>query len=170
MTAKKIIYFTVASEATAAEKLAIDRLNALAAPAYTIAVRNGAEDAGFSGTEETCDLVAGTVPTEFQGEDAYGTVSADRPVLFEAFPKTLSLATGADSQIIAIATTGLLSDLEGEDVTAECTFASSVVGKATVSGGGLIHGVSTGTTNVTVTYEYKTGLTSTFVIPVTVTA
>ena len=165
---KKVIYFTAGPVPTTAEKAEIDNLNDLA-NAYDIQVRNAVADNSFGGDYEDCDLVAGSVPNTGFTQDEIDFGQDGKPVLFEAFPKTPSLGTGETAQLVCIATTGTILELEGEDVTASCTFASSATGKATVSASGLITRIAAGTANVTVTYEYSTGKTVTFVVAVTTT-
>jgi hypothetical protein len=69
-------------------------------------------------------------------------------------PAGPSLAKGAAIQLVA---TGQFVDGSSSNVTSGATWASATPGVATVSSGGLVTGVSTGTSELTATVEQVTG-------------
>ena len=71
-------------------------------------------------------------------------------------PANPSLAIGADQQFTA---TGTYSDAHTEDLTGSVNWASSAPSKATISLGGLAHGVSTGTSTISATQSAINGST-----------
>jgi len=172
MATKKIIYFLAGMAPTAAETADIADLNALAAPAYEVLVRNAAEAGAATHPEEASDLVAGTIPTAYQDHLAYGDVNAtDKPVLLYIAPGTAAISGAGTLQLRTIAVKGLYNALVGSDVTASAagtTYASSVVGKATVSEEGVVTGVEAGTTVITATHTYASGKTVTATRTITV--
>lgn len=169
---KKILFFTAGTVATVAEQAQIDALNALNAPGFTVGVRNAAQNASFGSGIESCDFVAGTIPTAYNAKTNYGEAHASRPVKFALLPATHSLAVSATKQLQALKATGNdVSALTLADVTAvSTTYASSDAAKATVSAGGLVTGVAAGTTTITATHTYATGKTITATAAITVTA
>jgi len=69
---------------------------------------------------------------------------------------------GADFEVTAAAGANHTKQLKvvdsnGQDVTADCTFASATPAKATVSTGGLVTGVAAGTSVITATYPDPNG-------------
>lgn len=64
-------------------------------------------------------------------------------------PTPVNLAVGGTQQLTV---TGTYSDTSTANVTAACTFVSSVPGTATVSAGGLVSAVANGTTTITATH------------------
>ena len=69
---------------------------------------------------------------------------------------------GADFEVTAAAGANhtkqlKVVDTNGQDVTADCTFASATPAKATVSTGGLVTGVAAGTSVITATYPDPNG-------------
>lgn len=168
---KKIIYFTVGPTPTAQELIDIGILNTYTLPGYSVSVRNGAASAAYGYGKEAADLVAGTVPTSHNANTVYGVIDADRPALFDLSPSAVSLAPLATKQLYPIAVTGTSLDaLSAELLAASVTYSSSVPAKATVSVGGLITAVATGSTIITATYEFESGKTVTATCAVTVTA
>lgn len=66
--------------------------------------------------------------------------------------------TPATAAIVGTATRQLkVTDSNGFDVTASCTYVSSTPAKATVNSAGLVTGVAAGTTTITATYQPPTG-------------
>jgi hypothetical protein len=167
MATKKILYFQAGYAPTAAELTDIAELNAMAVPAYDVQVRNAA----IVHPEEPSDLVAGTIPTAYEDHLAFGDVNAAKPVLLYIAPGVAAISGTGTLQLRTVAVTGLLNALVGSDVTgsaAGTTYASSVVGKATVSAEGLVTGVSAGTTVITATHTYASGKTVTATRTITV--
>jgi hypothetical protein len=167
---QRVLYFTAADIPTAGELTDIAALQALTTPGYSVGVRSGARDTTYTPNLETCDLVAGTIPTAYNAKTLYGFVDALRPVNFNIWPKTVALTVAATKQLVAAKITGVAIDaLTATDVTAvTTTYASSDATKATVSAGGLITGVAAGTTTITATHTYATGKTITATSAVTV--
>lgn len=164
---KKIIYFTAGPSITTSEATDIAALQTLS-NTYNLFVRNGAMNATHNGVMEACDYVAGTVPSSHSGVALFGAIDAARPVLFTVGPAVAISGVGT-KQLTPIAVTGTdLSNLVASILTANVTYVSSVPGKATVSAGGLITGVSAGTTVITATYTFTTGKTVTSTTTVTV--
>jgi len=81
------------------------------------------------------------------------------PASISSTPSSVSI-TGTASQQLAI------SGNNGINYTPDCTYSSSAPSKATVSSGGLVTGVSAGTSTVTVTYN---GVSPALTASVTVT-
>lgn len=165
--AKKILYFTAGETATATELAEIAALNALTVPGYSVGVRNATK----VNTVETCDLKAGSAPAAYAAIPAYGTIDAARPLKFDLWPATGTIAALATLQLVAIATTGASLDaVATAEITAEATvtYASSDETKATVSATGLVTGVAAGTTTITATYTYAVGKTITDTCVITV--
>ena len=171
MAAKTLAYFTAGSIPTAAELAEIDAANALAVPAYSVLVMNGA----IAHDKKTVDFVAGTIPTAYAGDTDYGDLDAARPLAFKVWPisGSLSHGGGATLQLLAIKTTGTLDAIVNTDVTASTagtTYASSDEGVATVSAEGLVDTVAEGTCTITATYTYAVGKTLTATCAITVVA
>lgn len=76
-------------------------------------------------------------------------------------PATATVAVAATRQLTVI-------DSNGFDVTASTVFVSGTPAKATVSGGGLVTGVASGTSTITATYTKPTGGTVTDTTLITV--
>jgi uncharacterized protein YjdB len=172
MATKKILFFTAGIGATSAEQLQIDALNALTSPGYSVGVRSAVASGSYGHGIESCDFVAGTIPTAFNAKTNYGEPNALRPVKFALLPATHTLAAVETKQLQALKANGTdVSALTLADVTAvTTTYASSNEAKATVSGGGLVTGVAAGTATITATHTYTTGKTITATTVVTVTA
>ncbi len=68
---QRIVYFTAGTTPTSGELADIAKLNAAAEAAYEVTVANGAANAKYGETDRLipCDLVAGTVPTEYNAID-----------------------------------------------------------------------------------------------------
>lgn len=168
MATKKILYFQADAAPTVAELADIADLNAMALPAYDVQVRNAA----ITHHEEASDLVAGTIPTAYEDHVNFGDVNfAAKPSLLFIAPGTAAISGTNTLQLRVVAVTGPLNALVGSDVTAAAagtTYASSVVGKATVSAEGLVTGVSAGSTVITATYTYASGKTVTATRTITV--
>lgn len=171
MASKRVLYFTAAAAPTVAEQAAIDRLNALAVPAYDVQIRNGAADLDFL---ETADYAAGTVPTAYNAVPLIGgdgKIDALRPLAFKVVPPTYALSSGT-FQLRAVAATGSSLDaITMTDVTASTdntTYASSATSKATVSAEGVVTKVAAGETTITATHTYASGKTVTSTCVVTV--
>lgn len=168
---KRVIYFTAGAQATTAEQAEINRLKALAASAYDIQVRNAALEGDFI---ETCDLVAGTIPTDYSAKTKFGTdgkIDAARPLALKAFPATLAISSGTAQLYVVKAAGSNADDVALSDVTASAagtTYSSSATSKATVSAEGVVTKVAAGTTIITVTHTYATGKTLTSTVEVTV--
>lgn len=174
VTRKKVVFFTADTLPTSAELLEIARLDDLAASPYKIQVRNG------GGTEkmesiETCDYVAGTVPTAYAAKTLFGTdgkIHADRPLAFAVFPPTVSVShSSGTAQARAIQCDGTnAEDATLTDLSTTVAWTSSDETKATVGAStGLITGVGAGSCTVTATYTYASGKTLTDTVAVTVT-
>lgn len=88
-----------------------------------------------------------------------GFVSA--PTAIEATPGSATLAPAATQQISVSADNGI-------NVTPDCTYSSSQPSKATVSSGGLVTGVSSGSATITVSFELPDGTSATDTVAVTV--
>jgi chitinase len=71
-------------------------------------------------------------------------------------PANPSIQIGADQQFTA---TGTFSDAHTEDLTGSATWASATTGVATISAGGLAHGVSAGTSTISATQGAISGST-----------
>ena len=169
--AKKIIYFTAGIVPTVTEVAEIANLKALTAAGYTLSVRDGAKSASYAGGIESCDIVAGTIPTAFNAKTTYGFIDALRPVCFGLSPATKTIAALATVQLTPIAVMGTdLTNLVPSALAANVTYVSSVPGKATVDANGLVTGVATGTTTITATYTFTSGKTITATCLVTVTS
>lgn len=168
---KKILFFTAAAVPTEAEQAQIDALNALTAPGFSVGVRNSQQSASYGSGIESCDFVAGTIPTAFNAKTNYGEANAARPVAFSLLPGTHSMAAAATKQLQALKATGNdVSALTLADVTAvSTTYATSDEAKATVSAGGLVTGVAAGTATITATHTYTSGKTITATAAITVT-
>lgn len=167
MATKKLIYFTAGATPTVAEAAAITALNTMDADVYDIQVRNAA----ITHTHETCDLVAGTIPTAYNGDAAYGLVDAARPLCFDIWPKTHTMAAVATLQTYSIKVTGDISALVRTNVTASTagtTYATSDGAKATVSAEGIVTAVATGTATITATHTYASAKTTTSTMVITV--
>ena len=167
MATKKIGYFLAGFKPTEAEATDLAELAAMCEPAYSLQVRNAA----ITHTEETYDFVAGTIPTAYEDQEAFGDVSAARPELLYILPGTAAISGTDTLQLRVVSVTGPLYALVGEDVTASTagtTYASSVVGKATVSEEGVVTGVEAGTTVITATHTYASGKTVTATRTITV--
>lgn len=169
---KRILFFTAGKVPTVAEQAQIDALNAMTSPGFSVGVRNSAENAVFGSGIETCDFVAGTIPTAYNAKTNYGEAHSDRPCKFSLLPATASAAVLATQQLQALKANGNdISALTLADVTAvSTTYASSDATKATVSAGGLVTGVAAGTATITATHTYASGKTITATSVITVTA
>jgi hypothetical protein len=171
---KKVLFFTAGPVPTADEQAQIDALNALTEPGYVVGVRNSKESAAFGAGVEACDMVAGTIPTEFEAKPDYGYASADRPAAFECCPDETTVAVSATVRIRAFRIDGTdISALEVTQVSQAAdgtTWASSDETKATVSANGTVTGVAAGEVTITATHEFAEGKTVTATSVVTVTA
>lgn len=83
------------------------------------------------------------------------------PTAIDATPATVTVASGADSQLTVTADNGV-------NVTPDARYSSSDVTKATVSSSGLVTGVAAGSATITVTYELPGGSDVTDTVAVTV--
>lgn len=171
VTQKKVIYFTDDTKPTTAESAEISRLRDLAASPYLIQVRNGGGTAKMENIE-SCDYVAGTVPTAYSSVDDFGgdgEIDEDRPLAFAAVPTTMAISSGT-KQAMAVACVGSnAEDAAIEDVTTSVAWTSSDATKATVGAAtGVVTKVAAGTATITATYTYATGKTITDTIAVTV--
>lgn len=168
---KKIIYFTAGAIATQAEKDDISALQALTSPGYQLAVRNSNEETTYSPNLEPTDLVAGTIPTAYNGLTDYGEVDVNKPLAFDAWPKAFGVTTTTTRQLVVNKVTGVdISELTTSDVTLDnTTYSSDTPGVATVDANGLVSGVAVGSANITATHTYATGKTTTDTVAVTVT-
>ncbi len=79
-------------------------------------------------------------------------------------PPDPSIAKGTDQQFIATAT---YSDTTTADVSTTAAWGSSAMTVATISGTGLAHGATVGTTNITAMFGGVTGMTTLKVTPAT---
>ena len=167
---KKIIYFTAGYVATSTELGEIAALKELNGSGYSIAIRNGADNASYGAGIEACDFVAGTVPTAFNGKTNWGSIDTLRPSLFQLYPKTKTLAALATEALTPIAITGRTLDALVAAIPATgVAYASSVPGKATVDAStGVVTAVATGATVITATYTYTSGKTVTATCAITV--
>ncbi len=115
-------------------------------------------------------LVTGVSPgstfitVSYQGATVYSniTVNNPAPVLesITAAPDPVSLAKGLTQQLTV---TAHMSDGTTHNVTAQASYQSDSTGVSTVSGAGLIAGVTQGSSNITVSYQGQT-----VVVPVTI--
>jgi len=163
----KLIYFTAGVDATPTEDAEIAVLEALTIADYNLEVRNGS----IVHDTEACDMCAGTIPTAYNAKPVYGDIDADKPLLFEVWPKTSALDVSEvdTQQLRALSITGTISVIVSADVTAtDVTYESDDEAVATVSAGGLITPIGAGTCIITATYEYATGKTLTAECAVTV--
>lgn len=169
---KKILFFTAGRVATEAEAAQITALNALNAPGFIVGVRNAAENALYGHGIETCDFVAGTIPTAYNAKPNYGVADATRPCKLDLLPNAHSMAVAETKQLQCLKANGNdVSTLSLADVTAvTTTYASATPAKATVSAGGLVTGVAAGTSVITATHTYADGKTVTASMTVTITA
>lgn len=83
------------------------------------------------------------------------------PTDIVATPATATIAAAATQQITVTASNGI-------NRTPDCTYSSSVPAKATVSSTGLVTGVATGSTVITVSYDPPTGPALTDTVAITV--
>jgi len=168
----KFIYFTEDAEPTSTSLNAIARLRALITPAFDLHVRNGSASSEFGHGIEDCDIVAGSIPTEYQGIEFtdYGDVSASRPLLFDIWPKTANCDHEGTLQLYPVKVTGSNPlDLVSAIVPSNVAYTSSNTGKATVHAtSGLVTGVAAGQTTITATYTYADGKTVTATSVITV--
>ena len=174
MSTKTVIYFTADTKPTTAELAEIARQNALSEPAYNVQVRNGGASAKMSSIEP-CDYVAGTVPTAYAAKDLLngdGKIDAARPLAFELFPNTASIANSATLQLYPISATGSGVDAIEQAVPASGIAYTVVSGtSATVHAtSGLVtaHATTDGATVIRATYTYATGKTVTSDATITV--
>jgi hypothetical protein len=165
---RKIIFFIAGTVATAGELALIARLRG------NVVIRSVLQDVTYNTRLEAADGLAGAIPDSYKTDtgttidlalypegDVTPSVVA-KPEAFKLFPATLAISAGTfplravsaefDDETGAIA----LADLTAET---EVTYESSVVGKATVSAGGVVTKVAAGETTITATYEYATGET-----------
>jgi hypothetical protein len=84
------------------------------------------------------------------------TVSPKVLISIAVTPANASIPAGTNQQFTA---TGTYSDASIADLTASVTWASSSPGVATISAGGLAHGLSPGTSTISATLAGKTGST-----------
>lgn len=169
---KKILFFTAGPVPTAGEQAQIDALNALNAPGYTVGVRNALQSGSYGHGIESCDLVAGTIPTAFNAKPNHGEAHASRPAKLALLPATHSMAAAATKQMQVLKATGNdVSALTLADVTAvSTTYTSSNEAKATVDSAGIVTAVAAGTATITATHTYTSGKTTTATAVITVTA
>lgn len=173
VTQKKVIFFTADTKPSTAEAAAVSRLKDLAASPYLIQVRNGGGTAKMT-TIETCDYVAGTVPTAYAAKTLFGAdgkIDASRPLSMGLFPATATLAATNTLQLRTIKAAGTnVEDIALSSITSDAavTYSSSATAKATVSSGGLVTAVATGSATITATYTYATGKTVTATCAITV--
>jgi hypothetical protein len=118
-------------------------------------------DLGNTTAKWMAEFAATAAPTQ------HATIGAYVASLAVA-PTTLSIAA-AGSTIKKVTATATLSDATTSDVSYLSTWTSSVPAKATVSAGGWVTAVASGSTNVTATYVSPTGTTFTATCAVTVT-
>lgn len=76
MTTKKVLFFTAGPVATAAEKTAIEKLNAIAKAPYSVYSRNAVGNFNYGAGKESADYVAGTVPSAYS---AVPVIDPDNP-------------------------------------------------------------------------------------------
>lgn len=167
---KKIIFFTAGEVPTVAEAAQIAALKAKEAPGFQVAVRNSTQSASYGAGPEACDLVAGTIPTAFNGKTNYGVADAARPAAIQILPNPVAIVGTATRQLQVMKVNGDdVSALTMVDVTAtNTTYSSSATNRATVNASGLVTGVSVGTSTITATHTYATGKTITATVVVTV--
>lgn len=77
----KIIYFTAGPVATAAEKIAIDKLNAIAEAPYSVYTRNAVGGFKYGAGKESADYVAGTIPSDYNGVPVIDPDNPPEPTL-----------------------------------------------------------------------------------------
>lgn len=167
---KKILFFTAGPVPTVAEQAQIDALNAKTKAGFEVGVRNALESGSYGAGIEACDLVAGTIPTAFNGKTNYGTADALRPALLSILPNPVAITGTGTKQLQVLKVMGDdVSALTVTDVTAtSTTYSSSATNRATVNSAGLVTGVSAGTSVITATHTYTTGKTLTATVTVTV--
>lgn len=159
----KILYFCAAHKPTAGEASAIA---ALEAAGYTVGVRNGAATSTYGANLETCDGVAGTVPSAYSGATSFDH-TAEGTFSLRLLPASGAISgTGTEQlQALKVAADGTITD-----VTTSCTYVSGTPTHATVGAStGLVTGVAAGTSVITATYTYATAKTMTATKTITVT-
>lgn len=173
---ERILYFTAGQEPTVAEQAEIDRLEAMAAAPYVVKVRNGDVEEKMPSIE-TCDFVAGTVPTAYAAVDDFdedGEISEDKPIAFGIVPSSGSLdhSDGDTLQLYPVGIEGVtVADVGLVEISEpSVTYASDDENVATVTADGLVDTAGAGSCTITATYTYATGKTVTAESSITVTA
>ncbi|HET9666528.1 MAG TPA: Calx-beta domain-containing protein, partial [Desertimonas sp.] len=121
-------------------------------------VIEGAETFRFQLSGATGGGVISRVSGRVTIGDNDGTVTLDS---IAVTPTNPSILIGADQQFTA---TGIYSDAHTEDLTGSATWGSATTGVATISAGGLAHGVSAGTSTIS---AVQSGITGSTVLTVT---
>jgi hypothetical protein len=158
----KILYFLATDKPTVGEAAAIA---ALEAAGYSVGVRNGSVTTTYGARLETCDGVAGTIPSAYSAKTSFDH-SAEGTFALAILPASGAITgTGTKQlQVLKIAADGTVTD-----VTASCTYASGTPATATVNASsGLVTGVAAGTSVITATYTYATAKTMTATKTITV--
>lgn len=128
----------------------------------TVGSFSRAWDMGNSVAKWMAEFAATGTPTQHATIGAYVASMAVAPTT-----KTIDLS---DAQLAKITATATLSDATTSNVSYLATWTSSDAAKATVSAGGWVTPVATGSTTVTATYVSPTGTTFTASCAVTVQA
>ncbi len=130
-------------------------------PGATASISNAAGSHGLlTALAQGTATVRATVGARF-GEGAL-TVTAPELLRVDLTPASPSVPRGGTLQLTA---TAVFTNGNPTDVTAQATWSSASSGVATVSSGGLLSGVVTGTSVVTATYLGVTGTTTATVTP-----
>lgn len=109
----KIIYFTAGPVATAAEKTAIDKLNAIAEAPYSVYTRNAVGGFKYGAGKESADYVAGTIPSDYSGVPVIDPDNPPEPTL----PDNQAIVTDGDT----------VTGVTGTGTTATITVTDGVV-------------------------------------------
>lgn len=169
---RTVLFFTAANLITDAEATLAGRIRG------TVLIRSVEEAPLYGDNLESADGLAGSIPDSYKTGAGttidlalypYGDVTPANvlaPSDFEVFPATPTISetsAGATLKLVATGagldeTTGVitLSDLSGSD---DVTWSSGTEATATVDTNGVVTTVANGTTVITASYEYDTGVT-----------
>lgn len=113
MTTKKVLFFTAGPVATAAEKTAIEKLNAIAEAPYSVYSRNAIGNFNYGAGKESADYVAGTIPSAYS---AVPVIDPDNPPA-PTLPANQAIVTSGDT----------VSGVTGTGTTATITVTDGVI-------------------------------------------
>lgn len=170
---KKVLFFTVAGIATAAELV---QIAALRQSYETVLVRNGDVNInskysarGEAGRLEPADAVAGTVPAAYTTGIANYADGNVTPQASDAYPEAIFMvpvapsiaAAGGTVQLNAVAAEaddngGVTQTLRNSGTGV--SWSSGTPAKATVSAAGLVTGAGAGAGSTIITYTYDAGV------------